>query len=247
MVTEICCGGYEDALLSMDGGADRIELNSALFMGGLTPGIGTLRLVKRDTGLPVCAMVRPRGGGFCYSEAEFLSMLADAEELLKAGADGIVFGFLRADGAIDEERTAKMTELAHRYGRESVFHRAFDCTGATKEALEILIRLGVDRVLTSGGKLTAAEGAEQIRALHRAADGRIEILAGGGVNERNAAALIENTGISQLHSSCREWRADPTTEGRTISYNYAGDGHRGMYDAVSGEKVERLVSAVESR
>ena len=93
IAAEICCGGYEDALQASRGGARRVELNSALYLGGLTPGLGTLKLTKEKTDLTVISMVRPRGGGFCYSEAEYAAMLRDAEELLRAGTDGIAFGF----------------------------------------------------------------------------------------------------------------------------------------------------------
>ena len=206
IAAEICCGGYEDALQADRGGARRVELNSALYLGGLTPGLGTLKLTK--------------------------------------GTDGIAFGFLRQDRTLDESRTAKMTELIHRYGKTAVFHRAFDCTGASDEAMECLIRLGVDRVLTSGGEETAPDGSGRIHHLVEDFGDRIQILAGSGVTPENAVRLIRETGVRQIHSSCREWRTDRTAQGEKVSYGYMeGDGAC-LYDAVSLEKTRELVKAV---
>ncbi len=115
ITAEICCGGYEDARTAAAYGAQRVELNSGLYLGGLTPGIGTLKLTKETTDLNVVSMVRPRGGGFCYSEEEFCAMLRDAEELLQAGTDGIAFGFLNNDRTINIARTREMTSLIHAY------------------------------------------------------------------------------------------------------------------------------------
>lgn len=244
IAAEICCGGYEDALQADMGGARRVELNSALYLGGLTPGLGTLKLTKETTSLTVISMVRPRGGGFCYSEAEYAAMLRDAEELLRAGTDGIAFGFLRQDRTLDESRTAEMTELIHRFGKTAVFHRAFDCTGASDETMECLIRLGVDRVLTSGGEETALDGSGRIHHLVEEFGDRIQILAGSGVTPENAVRLIRETGVRQIHSSCREWRTDRTAQGEKVSYGYLeGDGAC-LYDAVSLEKTRELVEAV---
>lgn len=156
---EICCGSYEDALAAWKGGAERIELNSAVYLGGLTPSIGSLRLVKENTGLKVISMVRPRGAGFSYTEAETEQMFADARILMENGSDGLAFGFLTSEGKIDSERTGRMIRLIHEFHGEAVFHRAFDCVEDPYEAIEELIRLGTDRILTSGLKEKAAAGA----------------------------------------------------------------------------------------
>lgn len=150
MTIEICCGSYEDALAAARGGAERIELNSALALGGLTPSAACLRMVKRCTDLLVVSMVRPRGAGFCYTEAQTEQMFEEARELLENGSDGLAFGFLTEDRCVDLEKTGRMTELIHSYGREAVFHRAFDCTEDPVRAIEELIGLGADRILTSG-------------------------------------------------------------------------------------------------
>lgn len=238
---EICCGSYEDALAAWRGGAKRIELNSALALGGLTPTAGSLRLVKRDTGLEVVCMVRPRGAGFCYSEAEKEQMFEEARELLEAGSDGLAFGFLNADGTVEEESTRRMVGLIHGYGAKAVFHRAFDCVKDPYAAAGLLIRLGVDRILTSGLREKAVQGKELLRELHRRFGGSVELLAGSGVNAQNAADLMAETGLDQVHSSCKGWREDPTTSGEYVNYRFAPAPHEDSYDAVDEELVRKLV------
>ena len=122
-VIEICCGSYEDALNAYNGGAKRIELNSALHLGGLTPSLATLQLTKQNTDLKVISMVRPRGAGFHYTEAEFEVMKKDAELLMENGSDGLAFGFLDADGHIDVKQTKVMIDIIKKYNGEVVFHR----------------------------------------------------------------------------------------------------------------------------
>src|SRR6516165_10503589 len=156
ILLEICCGSIDDAIEAEKGGADRVELCSALFLGGLTPSIGTIREAKRRLKIPMMVMVRPRGGGFCYTEAEMASMERDADAAVEAGADGVVFGILRADGKIDVDRCRKLRSLIGK--RQAVFHRAFDVTPDSFQALEELVGLGMTRVLTSGQKDTVAEG-----------------------------------------------------------------------------------------
>ena len=148
-IIEICCGSYEDAINAYRGGAKRIELNSALYLGGLTPSIATLELIKRNTNLEVICMVRPRGAGFCYSDLEKKQIFAEAKALLESGADGLAFGFLTEDRTIDLECTQKMVNLVYSYGKTAVFHRAFDCVKDEKTAINKLIKLNVDRVLTT--------------------------------------------------------------------------------------------------
>lgn len=126
VLLEVCCGSADDVLEAWRGGADRVELNANLFQGGLTPTIGTLRAVKAHADIPVMAMIRPRAGGFCYTDVEYETMREDARALLEAGADGLVFGFLHGDGTVDAARTREMVALAE--GRPCVFHRALDVT-----------------------------------------------------------------------------------------------------------------------
>lgn len=198
-ILEVALSTLDDARAARDGGADRIELCAALELDGLTPSLGTLIEVRREVPLPVVFMLRPRAGDFVYSDAEFLTMRRDAELALSNGAGAIVFGCLAADRTVDVERTRAMVRQAGP-GR-AVFHRAFDRTPDLGAALDVLIALGVTRVLTSGGRPTAIEGAEVIRGLIGRAAGRIEVLPGGGVTPANAADLLARTGATQVHGS----------------------------------------------
>lgn len=237
---EICCGSYEDALAAWKGGAKRIELNSALYLGGLTPSVGSLRLIKENTGLKVISMVRPRGAGFCYTEAETEQMFADARILMENGSDGLAFGFLTSERKIDGEKTGRMIRLIHEFHGEAVFHRAFDCVKDPYGAAKELIRLGADRILTSGLKEKAVQGAELLKELQEKYGNQIQLLAGSGVNGDNAEEIMEKTGITQVHSSCRDWKRDVTTAGRWVNYCFAPAPHENDYDAVSEALVRKL-------
>ena len=220
---EVCCGSYEDALASYKGGAKRIELNSALYLGGLTPTLASLMLAKKHTDLKVITMVRPRGAGFCYTEAEFETMKVDARLMMENGADGIAFGCLTKEGEIDVEQTKKIIDIIKEYNGEVVFHRAFDCVKDADKAMETLIDLHVDRVLTSGLKPKAMEGID---------------------NASNALEMMEKTGIWQVHSSCKSWRNDPTTSGECVNYCYAPVPHENEYDVVDEDLVRKIVNSV---
>ncbi len=239
ILIEVCCGSPEDAVTAYRAGADRVELNRALEIGGLSPSAAEVSFVKRNASdLTVIAMVRPRGGGFTYSDAEYARMLAECEELLKAGADGIAFGFLNEDGSVDEARTEAFTELIHRYGRQAVFHRAVDITPNHDAAFESLIRIGIDRALTSGGEETAVDGADEIARLQAGYGDRITILPGSGINAGNAAELIQKTGVREIHSSCKEQAFDPTAKSGHVDF--------GGHSEVSPDKVAMLRKAVDS-
>ena len=212
MTLEIVAQSVEDALAAEGAGADRLELVSALALGGLTPSIGLMLRTIAQCKLPVVAMLRPRSGGFAYSADEQETMLADGRSLLDAGAKGLVFGVLDGD-AIDVKANARLVAL----GGTSVFHRALDLLPDPLEALETIIDLGFRRVLTSGGPGTAPENADAIRRLVERADGRIEVLPGGGVRPENAADLVARTGVTQLHLAALEWRKDAT--GGRIAFN----------------------------
>jgi copper homeostasis protein len=206
MIVEIVVQSGEDAVASERGGAHRLELCSALSLGGLTPSLGLLRSVRARTELPIMAMVRPREGGFTYSESEFAAMEWDVESLLEHGADGVVFGILQPDGRVDIKRTRELVERAA--GRPVVCHRAFDATPDPFEALETLIDLGVTRILTGGGKPKALDGVDTLRALIERANGRIEILPGGSVRADNAREIVAKTGATQIHLAPLEPRED---------------------------------------
>nr|WP_317358687.1 copper homeostasis protein CutC [uncultured Tyzzerella sp.] len=244
-LVEICCGSYYDAKQAFLGGADRIELNSSLFLGGLTPSIASLELIKEDFDLNTICMVRPRGAGFLYNNEDKKVMFKDAKALLKANADGIAFGFLNENKTIDIENTRKMVDIIKSFDRkkEAVFHRAFDCVKNPYETVEQLIDLGIDRLLTSGLKNKAFEGISLIKDLNDKYGDKIEILAGSGINYKNAKEIIEKTGINQIHSSCKSFIQDVTTSSENVSYAYLDNENK--YDVVCLELVKKLVDSVK--
>lgn len=189
-------------------------------------------------------MVRPRGGGFCYSEKEFEVMMADCQLLLENGADGIAFGFLNSNLTIDINRTKMMIDLIHQYKKEAVFHRAIDVVNDYEASIENLIKLNIDRILTSGQKEKAPHAVERLASIQAQYGSQVTFLMGSGVNEKNAEELMQRTGITNIHSSCKDWRLDPTTENHDVSYAYTEISSPLAYDVVSTEKVRELVQAV---
>ena len=242
ILMEICCGSAEDAIVAARNGADRVELNNNLFQGGLIPSVGTLQVVKQHTGIPVMAMVRPRAGGFCYTDIEMETARADARALLDAGADGLVFGFLHGDGTIDEDRTRAFVELAE--GKPCVFHRAIDVVPDWKRGLDTLIRLGVTRVLTSGQESDVFFALDTIREMIAFAGDAIEILPGAGITLRNVDRVVKETGCSQIHLACH--KAYPETSvanNRSIYYGGALYPPEDRFEITDG----KYVAAVKAR
>lgn len=244
-IIEICCGSYYDAYQAYLGGAKRIELNSALYLGGLTPGVAALRLTKQHTDLTVITMVRPRGAGFCYKKEDFEAMVMETRLMLENGADGIAFGCLDEHGSIHTVQTKQLVDIIHQAGKTAVFHRAFDCVSDPFAAVEKLIDLGVDRILTSGLQPKAMQGKALLKQLQADYGKQIEILAGSGIHAANAKQLIEETGIRQIHSSCKDWLIDPTTSLTNVSYAYDEE-HKNGYDVVSKELVAALLQSVKN-
>jgi copper homeostasis protein len=240
ILLEICCGSIDDAIQAEKGGADRVELCSALFLGGLTPSIGTIQEANRRLKIPVMAMVRPRGGGFCYTEAEMATMERDAEAAIDSGADGVVFGILDSDGKVDEKRTKRMRQLIGK--REAVFHRAFDVTPDPFEALEQLVDLGITRVLTSGQKDTVPEGVELIAKLVESAGKRIEILpGGGGLRPFNMREIIERTGCRQVHLTAWTTARDSSTHARPeVTFGGALHPPEDQYEVTDAKLVREI-------
>ena len=210
MEIEICCGSIQSAANAKAGGAVRIELCQGLVEGGTTPSPATIDYAVKKLGLQVFVLVRPRGGNFCYNELEIKTMEEDVEFCKRAGVAGIVVGFLHPDGSIDTELTRRFVKLAAPL--PVTFHRAFDRCPEPLKALEQIIDCGCARILTSGCKPTAMEGADLLKQLAKQANGRIKILAGSGVTPENAAALREKTGVSEIHGSCKITRADGAWE-----------------------------------
>jgi len=197
IVVEACVDSIESALAAARGGAHRIELCANLIEGGTTPSAGTLAVCRARLDIPIFVLIRPRGSDFLYSAAELAVMLEDIRRAKQAGAHGIVTGALSADGEIDADRTRDMIAAARPL--HVTFHRAFDVCRDASRALEMLVGLGVERVLTSGQAATAPEGAETIARFVRQAAGRIGILPGGGVTADNAPALVRATGVTEVH------------------------------------------------
>lgn len=240
ILIEVCCGSYEDVVNAKAAGADRVELNSALFLGGLTPSLGTLLLCKEKVDIGVIPMVRPRSAGFCYGDFEYRVMKKDAELFLANGADGIVFGFLQKNGKIDKRRTAEFVKLAG--DKDTVFHRAFDVVPDPLKALEELIDLGVTRIMTSGQEPTVPEGAELIREMVRQAKGRIQILPGGGITAKNIRSVIKATGVDQVHFAALDLRPEPSVaNNRNIYFGGALFPREDVVEVTTRNKVEAVI------
>ncbi len=196
MKLEICIDAVEGAHMAAIYSADRVELCSALSIGGLTPSLGLIE--KCAEYIDVHAMLRPREGNFIYSQDEVESMVQDIDHMAQSGAKGVVFGCLTVERNIDLFATKLIAEKAGSLGMATTFHRAFDFCVAPYKALENLIDLGINRLLTSGQKKRAIEGKHIIKELVEASNGRIEIMAGSGVNQSNAKELAE-IGVDALH------------------------------------------------
>lgn len=210
MTVEICCNSYQSAVNAQKGGADRVELCANLEVGGVTPADEDIRKCV-ELGIRTHVLVRPRGGNFCYTDAEVEQIRKSILRCKVLGAHAVVIGFLTDEGKIDTDLTKEMVQLAS--PMEVTFHRAFDeIKQSPQEALEAVIATGCTRILTSGCRPTAIEGADTICQLVKAANGRIAILAGSGVAPENVAQLIRQTGVGEVHGSCKHQLADGTIE-----------------------------------
>ncbi len=212
ILIEICCASVDDAVEAGCGGAGRVELNSAIFLGGLTPSLGTLVEAKHRVDIPVLVMIRPRAGGFCYTDTEMAVMRRDTQLAIDHGADGIVFGVLHENGTIDRERCELLIQCCA--GRPAVFHRAFDVLPEPFTALDQLVDLGFQRILTSGQARSVPEGLDLIKTLIVHAGNRIEILPGAGIRPHNVRAIVEQTGANQVHLSAFRTQYDSSVQHR---------------------------------
>jgi copper homeostasis protein len=244
VLLEVCCGSLDDAIEAERGGAERVELCSCLFLGGLTPSIGSVIEANHRLKIPIIGMVRPRGGGFCYTEAEFAAMQHDARAMLDAGAAGIVFGILNPDGTIDIERNRVLREIAGT--KQSVFHRAIDVTPDPFPALEQLIELGFTRVLTSGQQDSVPEGIDLIRQLVERAGSRIEIMPGGGIRAHAVPDILRVTGCKQIHVASWKAQHDPSCEGRPhVTFGGALYPPENRYDLTDRNVIAGIAKAVK--
>ena len=202
---EICAFNLASALVAQQAGADRVELCAGPEEGGTTPSPGTITMARQQVRIQLYPIIRPRGGDFLYSDEEYAVMQRDIAFCKTAGCNGVVFGILKADGSVDTARCARLVELAYPMG--VTFHRAFDWASNPFEAMETIIRIGCERILTSGGRPTAEEGAALIDQLVRESDDRIVIMPGSGVRASNIADLAEKTGATEFHTSARILKA----------------------------------------
>jgi copper homeostasis protein len=199
-LVEAAVDSLDDALAAVEGGADRLELCADLAVGGLTPRQDLVAAVLGRARVPVFAMIRPRGGSFVYTERELDQMRRDIEMAFDLGVAGVVLGVLDLANRVDVGRTRSLVDIVG--GHRVTFHRALDRTPDIFAATDALISLGVARVLTSGGAATASEGADVLASLVERADGRLEILAGGGVRANNVRDIVQRTGVREVHARC---------------------------------------------
>ncbi len=196
---EICVNSVASAIEAQKGGAHRVELCENLWEGGTTPSAGAIATARNYLRIPLFVIIRPRGGDFLYSDVEFESMKYDIQTARQLGVDGIVTGILTTDGQVDMLRMKELKALADPL--PITFHRAFDMTADPFRALNDCMALGLARILTSGQEKSAVEGMELIAELVKKAEGRIGILPGAGINEKNVRKLVEHTGVSEVHFS----------------------------------------------
>lgn len=235
---EVCVDSVESALAAVAGGAARLELCSTLEIGGTTPSAGLIKLVRAKIALPLHVLIRPRGGGFCYSQYELSVMERDIAMAKAQGADGIVCGALQANGRVDMAAMRRIIELARPL--RFTFHRAFDVAIDPYLALEDIIALGANYLLTSGQQEKVSDGLPLLVKLVKQAAKRIEIMPGGGISEDNVHAVAEATGVSYVHASARSFCED-NSEARML---WSETGYRQAH--CSTARVAEIIKAANT-
>jgi copper homeostasis protein len=245
VLVEVCAGSIADIESAVAAAAERVELCSALELGGLTPSIGLVERALEQSRVPIVAMLRPRAGGFRYDRHEFAAMLADAERFIEMGVAGIVFGVLNKGGAFDVVRSREVVERAG--AAQAVFHRAFDFVADQRAAMDQLIEVGCTRILTSGGKPSAIEGAAVIRELICHSKDQIEVLPAGRILANHVVDLVRCTSCTQVHLGAGTAIDDGTITGQSgielcDARFLRGHAHR----AVAGDAVRSVIAALRN-
>lgn len=243
VLVEACVDSVASSLAAERGGAQRLELCDALFDGGTTPSAGMIAACKEAVSIPVFVMIRPRGGGFVYSDAERDVMRRDVVVARELGADGIAIGGLQLDGNVDLALVRMMIEAAH--DLPVTFHRAFDLTPDLDASLESLADAGVRRILTSGGAPTAAEGGSTLARLVKEAGSRLTVIAGGGVREENVRMLVSLSGVREVHVRLtRLVNAGEVPARRGVSVRKALPQEDAAWEETDEQRVRSFVSTV---
>ena len=238
MKLEVCVADPASLAAAIEGGAERIELCSALELGGLTPSFGLMSLAS-EADIPTYALIRPRPGDFVFGDDDYGAMLYDIEAVRAAGLDGVVLGCSRPNGEIDAEMLLRLVGAAEGLGL--TLHRAFDLVPDIASAVEIAVELGFERILTSGGAPTALEGLGNLALVHATAAGRVQVMAGSGLNPDNVGRLIDSVPVDEVHSSC----AGPAiaSEDRAVRFGFAARTRR----VTDASVVRAMKAAVAGR
>lgn len=244
MIFEVCVDSVEGALAAQAAGAQRIELCDNLVEGGTTPSLGMIQLACQSVSIDVNVIIRPRGGDFCYSKLEVEVMHRDILAARDAGASGVVIGLLNPDGSVDAEKTRALVETAR--PMSVTFHRAFDLCRNPHEALEAICGLGIERILTSGQMPTALQGAACIASLVQKAAGRTIILAGGGINAGNIAAILAQTRVKEAHFAARKKVDSPMIfRNRHVFMGKAYEPDEYIRKETNVESIEKIIRAAD--
>ncbi len=243
---EICVESVASAIAAQEGGAQRVELCENLISGGTTPSAGLIEITRKQISIGLHVLIRPRRGDFLYTDLEFQIMQKDIQVAKILGADGVVLGILQADGQIDMQRTQVLQEMA--YPMSVTFHRAFDLTPDPYKALDDLLQLGVDRLLTSGQQANSLAGAALLQELGSKAGGRLVVMPGGGVTEETIGELAQQTGLREYHASARS-KAGSSMLFRREGLPMGADPFLSEYEFMLADpdRIRAIANAFESR
>ena len=237
---EICANGLFSMDVAQKSGITRIELCENLEIGGTTPSYGCLQMAAQIKTIETRVLIRPRSGHYCYSESEIQQMLFEIEFVKSLGFDGIVIGALKPDGTIDDKLMKGIRKAASKL--KLTFHRAIDATANPVDAIKLLIDLGIDTVLTSGGQPTANQGVVVIKKMQQLFGNQIEIMAGGGITAANATALIKDSGINSLHLSAK--KTIPSPQQWPTGKDHTGSNMQ--MTATDAEEIQQLINQLKN-